>query len=77
MADKNLTIFQRLNRVFGKDGVNIPKDQINRYSIGNSEILRTQDKGEYEKAMMQAKQSKYLAGMWSKIDNELFQQSIH
>jgi hypothetical protein len=76
MADNNLTIFQRLNRVFGKDGVNIPKDQINRYSMG-SELLRTQDKGEFEKAKLQAKQSKYLSGMWSKIDNELFQQSIH
>ena len=43
----NMTIFQRLNRVFGKDGVNIPKDQVNRYNIGNSEILRTQDKQEY------------------------------
>ena len=58
MADKrNLTIFQRLNRVFGKDGVNVPKDQVNRYNIGNSELIRTTDKAAFDQAKAQAKQA--------------------
>jgi hypothetical protein len=78
MADnRNLTTFQRLNRMFGKDGIKVPKDQTNRYSIGSNELIRTTDRGEFEKAKAQAQQSKYLAGMWSKVDGELFQQSIH
>ena len=78
MADReNLTVFQRMGRIFSKDGINVPKDQISRYSIGNSELLKTTDKTEFDRAKLEAQQSKYLAGMWSKVDSELFQQSIH
>ena len=77
MAGKKLTVFQRLNNVFGPDGVNVPKDTTNRYSIGNDALIKTKDKGEYETAKLQAQQNKYLGGMWRKVDGELFQQSIH
>jgi len=78
MANKRkLTIYQRLNNIFGPDGVNAPKSQTNRYSIGNDTLLKTQDKGEFEQAKLQAQQNKYLGGQWRKVDNELFQKAVH
>ena len=77
MAKKRLTIFQRLNNIFGPDGVNIPKNITNRYSIGKDALLKTQDKAEYDVAKLQAQQNKYLGGTWRKVDNELFQKSVH
>lgn len=74
---KNLTVFQRLNNIFGPDGVNVPKSQTNRYQLGNQELLKTQSKDEYNRAKLQAQQNKYLSGMWSKVDGELYQQAIH
>jgi hypothetical protein len=74
---KNLTVFQRLNNIFGPDGVNVPKSSTNRYSLGNQELLKTQSKDEYNTAKLQAQQNKYLSGMWSKVDGELYQQAIH
>ena len=41
---KNLTVFQRLNNIFGPDGVNVPKTQTNHYNLSNKEILRTTSK---------------------------------
>ena len=74
---KNLTVFQRMNNMFGPDGINVPKDKTNRYSIGNTELLKTNDKAEYDAQKLQAQQNKYVGGLWKKVDGELFQQSIH
>lgn len=74
---KKLTVFQRLNNIFGPDGVNVPKSQTNRYSLGNQELLRTQSKEEFQAAKLQAQQNKYLSGMWSRVDDELIQKAIH
>jgi len=77
MAKKKLTVFQRMNNMFGPDGVNVPIDQTNKYSIGSGELLKTDNKGDYDNAKLQAQQNKYIGGMWKKVDGELFQQSIH
>ena len=45
MAQK--TIFQRMNGMFGPDGVNVPRSQTNRYSIGSGELLKTYNIAEY------------------------------
>lgn len=75
---KQQTVFQRLSNVFGKEGLNPDVKKTNRYSVGNSkEILRTQSKKEFEVAKLQAQQDKYLAGLWAKVDGELYQQAIH
>ena len=76
MAKKRLTIFQRLNNMFGVDGVHPPK-QSNTYSISNNVLLKTTDKSAYDTAKLQAQQNKYLGGMWRKVDNELFQKAVH
>jgi hypothetical protein len=79
MAEKkrNLTVFQRLNNIFGPEGVNVPKNQTNRYNIGDQELLKTQSKEEFETAKLQAQQNKYISGLWSRVDGEMYQQAIH
>jgi hypothetical protein len=77
MAKQQLTIFQKLNNVFGKDGLNPNVKKTNRYSLGKGEILKTQDKGEFNTAKLQSQQNKYLSNLWNKVDGELYQQAIH
>ena len=77
MAKRNLTIFQKLGNVFGKDGLNPHVKKTNRYNLGNGEILKTQSKEEFDKAKLQAQQNKYLSNLWNKVDGELYQQTIH
>jgi hypothetical protein len=77
MANKNLTVFQKLGNVFGKDGLNPHVKKTNRYNLGNGEIIKTQDKEEFAAAKLQAQQNKYLSNLWSKVDGELYQQAIH
>lgn len=77
MADNKPTIFQKLNTIFTKDGVQLPKpQQTNRYNIDRKEIIRTQSKEEYEQALKTAKQQKYLSNLWSKVDSELYQRAL-
>ena len=74
---KQLTVFQRMNKVFGPEGVKVPQDKTNRYTLGNKELLRTQSKAELEQAKLQAKQNLHLSNTWRKVDGEMYQQSIH
>jgi intein/homing endonuclease len=74
---KEKTIFQRLNNLFGPEGFNVPKSDTNRYNINSTELIRTTDKGEYDKAKKQALQNAYLSNQWQKVDNEMYQKSIH
>tara|TARA_R110000824_G_scaffold106610_13_gene252083 strand:+ start:3704 stop:5704 length:2001 start_codon:yes stop_codon:yes gene_type:complete len=76
---KKQTVFQKLSNTFGKEGLNPNVEKrSNKYSVGNSEeILRTKSKQEFDVAKLQAQQDKYLAGMWSRVDGELYQQAIH
>ncbi len=75
--NKQLTIFNKMNLMFGPDGVNVSKDKTNRYSLDSKELIRTKSKEEYDTAKSQAMQNKYLSNTWKKVDNEMFQQSIH
>ncbi len=80
MANKNLTIFQRLGQILGPDGVKQKQkqpQQTQRYNIGKGELLKTDNKDEFEKAKLQAQQNKYLGQVWKKVENGLFQQSIN
>jgi len=78
MAEKNLTIFQKLGQVISPDGIK-PKQQpsTQRYNIGNGELLKTDNKAEFEAAKLQAQQNKYLGSVWKKVESGLFQQSIN
>ena len=77
MNKKKITIFQRLNNIFGPDGVNVPKKTTNKYDVSGDTLFKTKDKSEYEAKKLQAQQNKYLSGVWKKVDGEMFQQSIH
>ena len=78
MANKNLTIFQKLNQVISPDGVKLqPKDSTKRYNIGSSELLKTTSREEFETTKLQAQQNKYLGQVWKKVENGMFQQSIN
>jgi len=78
MADKkkDLTIFQKLNRILTPDGINPNLELSNKYSLGSDVLLKTDNKQEYEQQKLQAKQSKYLSNMWGKVEDNLFQQAI-
>ena len=80
MADnKNLTIFQRLGQVLNPNNVRQTQTQqpTQRYNIGSGELLKTDNKAEFDKAKLQAQQNKYLGQVWKKVESGLFQQSIN
>ena len=77
MAKRKLTVFQKLNNIFGPTGVQSSINQTNRYSIDNESMFKTTDKSEFETAKLQAQQNKYVSGLWRKVDNEMFQKTIH
>ena len=79
MAQKNLTIFQKLGQIIGPDSAKLKQaqPQPQRYTIGNDVLIKTDNKQEYERAKLQAQQNKYLGQMWKKVDNGLFQQSLN
>jgi hypothetical protein len=73
MAERR-TIWQGLEDLFGPERKQV--EQKSRYSLGNETLLTTQSKEEYEFAKLQAQQQKYLSNMWTKVDNEIYQQSV-
>jgi hypothetical protein len=80
MAKQQQTIFQKLGQIIGptvKLKPQQPSNNVQRYNIGKSELLKTDNKADYEKAKLQAQQNKYLGNLWKKVENGLFQQSIN
>jgi len=76
MADNNLTVFQRLTRMFGFP--NKPTtEQPPSFNFDKEEILKTSSREEYEKAMLQAQQSQYIADKWTKLEQSLYNQSVY
>jgi hypothetical protein len=75
MENKKLTIWQRLSKTMGPDS--LINNDYPTFKFDKEVLLKTTDKTEYEKEKLQAKQSKYLAGHWAKIENNLYQQSIY
>ena len=80
MANQKQTIFQKLGQILGPDGIKQKQNQpktTQRYNIGNNELLKTDNKADYDKAKLQAQQNKWLGQTWKKVENGLFQQSIN
>jgi hypothetical protein len=76
MADNNLTVFQKLTRVFGYPGKTKPESSPS-FNFSKDELLKTDSKEEYEKALLQAQQSQYIADKWTKLDQSLYNQSVY
>jgi uncharacterized membrane protein YgcG len=78
MAQKNLTVFQRLGQILGPDtAVKQEIKQTQKYNIDKRELIRTTDKAEYDAAKLQAMQNKHLGQTWKKVESGLFQQSMN
>jgi len=73
--NKNLTVWQRLATTFGPDST-LGQGQPD-YKLDKKEILKTQDKAEYERAKLQNQQSLYLSGNWAKVENNLYTQAVY
>ena len=76
MANQNLTVFQKLTKMFGYPG----KPQVNQaptFNFNKNELLKTDNKEEFEKSLLQAQQSQYIADKWTKLDQSLYNQSVY
>lgn len=72
------TIFQRLGGLFGGTQDATPlSDPTPTYNFDKNELLRTNDKAEFEKEKLQAQQALYLNNQWQKVDSELYQKAIY
>ena len=73
--NQNLTVWQRLTQTFGPNstlGMGQPT-----YKLDKQELLKTQDKSQFEKEKLQQQQSLYLSNQWGKIENNLYTQAIY
>lgn len=73
--NQNLTVWQKLSKTFGPDGT-LGQGQPD-YKLDKKEILKTQDKAEYERAKLQNQQSLYLSTNWAKVENNLYTQAVY
>ena len=76
MADQNPTVFQKLTRMFGYPG-QIKQETAPSFNFNKDELLKTDSKEDFEKALLQAQQSQYVADKWAKLDQNLYNQSIY
>lgn len=76
MADQNLTVFQKLTKMFGYPG-QTKVEKTPSFNFSKDELLKTDSREEYEKAMLQAQQSQYIADKWTKLDQSLYNQSVY
>jgi hypothetical protein len=76
MADNNITVFQRLTKMFGFPGQMKPEETPS-FNFSREEILKTNSREEYERAMLQAQQSQYVADKWTKLEQSLYNQSVY
>jgi len=75
MAEKNLTIWQRLSQTFGPDSL-LGQDYPT-FKFDKKELLRTKSREEYEMEKLQAQQTFYLTNQWAKVENNLYSQAIY
>ena len=75
MSEKNLTVWQRLSQAFG------PNSLLNQdyptLKFDKKELLRTQDKEQYEREKLQAQQTFYLSNQWAKVENNMYSQAVY
>ncbi len=72
---QNNTVWQRLSRALGPDA--LMNQDFPVYKFDKKEILRTQNKDEYEKEKLQAQQSAYLANQFAKVESNLYNQAVY
>jgi hypothetical protein len=73
--NKQLTVWQRLTRAFGPNA--LLNQDYPTYKFDKQELLKTTSKQEYEKELLQAQQTYYLANQWTKIESNLYTQAVY
>ena len=58
---ENLTIYQRLGKLFGPAGPTAQEPTYQKFRLGSKDILKTDSKQEFEKEKLQMQQSLYLS----------------
>lgn len=76
MANNDLTIFQKLTKAFGFQG-QMKDTKPPSFNFSKDELLKTDNREDFEKALLQAQQSQYIADKWSKLDQSLYNQSVY
>jgi hypothetical protein len=72
----NPTIFQKLTRMFGYPG-QVKQEKAPSFNFSKDELLKTDSREEYDKALLQAQQSQYISDKWAKLDQSLYNQSVY
>src|SRR6056300_43133 len=75
MAQENLTVYQRLTKVFGFTADQPSKPP--QYKFDRDQLLKTDSREDYEKELLQQQQSQYIADKWTKLDQSLYNQSVY
>ena len=71
----NLTVWQRLSHAFGPNA--ILNQDYPTYKFDRKDLLKTTSKQEYDKELLQAQQTYYLANQWTKIESNMYTQSVY
>jgi hypothetical protein len=71
----NLTVWQRLSHAFGPNA--LLNQDYPTYKFDRKDLLKTNSKEEYEKELLQAQQTYYLANQWTKIESNMYTQSVY
>jgi len=76
---QNLTVFQKLTKMFGFVGQSPDETQQppQSYNFSKDELLKTNSREEYEKQLLQSRQTQYIADKWTKLDQSLYNQSVY
>jgi hypothetical protein len=73
--NNQLTVWQKLSQAFG------PNSLLNQdyptYKYDKEELLKTTSKQEFDKELLQAQQTYYLANQWTKIESNLYTQAVY
>ena len=75
MAQNNLTVWQRLGKVFGPNSAMDQEAPI--FKFDKTELLKTTNKQEYENEKLQAQQTMYIGKQWQKVESNLYQQAVY
>mgnify|MGYP003111060166 CR=1 FL=1 len=74
---KNLTVYQRLSKMFGPEGPRQEEPTYTKYKFNKDDLLKTTSKAQFEKEKLTAQQTVYLANQWQRIENEIYTQSVY
>jgi hypothetical protein len=75
MAQEKYTVWQRLSKAFGPNSTMDQQSPV--FKFDKKELLKTTDKGEFEKEKLQAQQTMYIGKQWQKVESNLYQQAVY